>query len=114
MKQTHLIALVVLLFMGANVYAGTHNPDSDVMKADANQDDRVSFEEYKAAHEGHLLARFKRRDVNGDGFIDLEEKQAAKEKKQAKRQADKKAEQQALREKYQQDRKRRKKHFYKY
>jgi hypothetical protein len=62
----------------------------------------------------YAWAHSKRRGTNGDGFIDLEEKQVAKEKKQAKRQADKKAEQQALREKHQQDRKKAKKHFYKY
>lgn len=114
MKQISLIALVALIITSANVYADMHETESDVMKADANNDGRVSFDEYKAAHEERMLTRFKRRDVNGDGFIDLAEKQVAKEKKQAKHQADKKAEQQALREKYQNDRKKRKKHFYKY
>lgn len=114
MKQISLIALVALIITSANVYADMHETDSDIMKADANNDGRVSFDEYKAAHEERMLSRFKRRDVNGDSFIDLAEKQVAKEKKQAKHQADKKAEQQALREKYQDDRKKRKKHFYKY
>ena len=114
MKLICLIALVALIFTSANVYANMHETDSDIMKVDANNDGRVSFDEYKAAHEERMHTRFKRRDVNGDGFIDLAEKQVAKEKKQAKHQEDKKAEQQALREKYQDDRKKRKKHFYKY
>ena len=114
MKLICLIALVALIFTSANVYANMHETDSDIMKVDVNNDGRVSFDEYKAAHEERMHTRFKRRDVNGDGFIDLAEKQVAKEKKQAKHQEDKKAEQQALREKYQDDRKKRKKHFYKY
>ena len=114
MKLICLIALVALIFTSANVYANMHETDSDIMKVDANNDGRVSFDEYKAAHEERMHTHFKRRDVNGDGFIDLAEKQVAKEKKQAKDQADKKAEQKALREKYQDDRKKRKKHFYKY
>jgi hypothetical protein len=80
MKQITLIALVALIFTSANVYADMHETDSDIMKADANNDGRVSFDEYKAAHEERMLTRFKRRDVNGDGFIDLAEKQVAKEK----------------------------------
>jgi len=114
MKLICLIALVALIFTSANVYASMHETDSEIMKVDVNNDGRVSFDEYKAAHEERMHTRFKRRDVNGDGFIDLAEKQVAKEKKHAKDQADKKAEQKALREKYQDDRKKRKKHFYKY
>lgn len=114
MKSTYWIALAIMLLTGTNVYAASPKTDSDVMKADANHDGKVSFEEYKAAHEDRLLERFKRKDVNGDGYIDLEEKQVAKVKRQVKRKADKIGEQKALREKYQEDRKIRKKHFYKY
>lgn len=114
MKSTYWIALAIMLLTGTNVYAASPKTDSDVMKADANHDGKVSFEEYKAAHETRLLERFKRRDVNNDGFIDLEEKQVAKAKKQEQHKAEKKAEQQALREKYIEERKKRKKHFYKY
>jgi Ca2+-binding EF-hand superfamily protein len=48
------------------------------MKADVNNDGKVSYEEFKAAREKHMQEHFKRRDLNGDGFIDENEKKAAK------------------------------------
>ena len=113
-KQISFIALVVLLFTGANVYADTDETASEVMKADANHDGKVSFEEYKVVHDARILGRFKRRDINHDGFIDLEEKKIETKKEIEQHKAEKKAEQLELREKYIEDRKRRKKHFYKY
>lgn len=113
MKHTHVVALAILL-TSASVYADTHETVSDVMKADANHDGKVSFEEYKVVHDARILERFKRRDINNDGFIDLEEKEIENEKKKEQHKAEKKAEQLELREKYIEDRKRRKKHFYKY
>lgn len=113
MKKFYLIALALLFIMGANVHAETHETAADDMKADANKDGKVSFEEFKAAHEEKMIVRFKTKDINEDGFIDLEEKVVAKEKKQAEQQVDKEAERKTLREKYQEDRKKRKKHFFK-
>lgn len=49
------------------------------MKADVDNDGKVSYEEFKAAREKHMQEHFKRRDLNGDGFIDQNEKKAAKE-----------------------------------
>lgn len=113
MKKSHLIAIAFLFIIGANAHAETHKTVADVMKADANKDGKVSFEEFKAMHEEKMIVRFKNKDINKDGFIDLEEKVSAKEKRQAEQQVEKEAERQALREKYQEDRKKRKKHFFK-
>jgi EF hand len=55
-----------------------HEPPE--MKADANGDGKVSYDEFKAAHEKHMEERFKKMDANGDGFIDESEKKAAKDK----------------------------------
>lgn len=49
-------------------------------KADTNQDGKISFDEYKAVHEQHIQARFKKKDTNNDGFIDEVERNAAKDK----------------------------------
>lgn len=50
------------------------------MEADANKDGKISFDEFKAAREKHMEDHFKRRDTNGDGFIDQSEKAAARDK----------------------------------
>ena len=49
-------------------------------KPDANQDGRISFEEFRAAGEKRMQKHFGRMDANGDGFIDQAEKQAMHEK----------------------------------
>ena len=112
MKKSYFIALVLLV--AANAIAQSNETDSDVMKADANHDGKVSFEEFKAAHEAEMLARFKGKDVNKDGFIDLEEKVVAQEKQKIEEQVKEEAEAKSLREKYAEERKARKKHFFKY
>jgi len=115
MKRTSLIpVLTLILSMANNAYAESNGADEDLMRADANQDGKVSFAEFEAAHHQAMVNRFKSKDINQDGFIDLEEKVVAKKQKQAEKQLEKKAEKKALREKYQEDRKRRKKHFFKY
>jgi hypothetical protein len=113
MMKKYLIA-ITLLFIAANVFAKAGEADSDVMKADANHDGKVSFEEFKAAHEAEMLARFKDKDVNKDGFIDLEEKVVAQEKQKVEEQAKEEAEAKSLKEKYAEEREARKKHFFKY
>lgn len=110
-KVQHLISIALLSLVVITAHAET---DADVMKADANKDGKVSFEEYKAAHEKKMIVRFKNKDINQDGFIDMEEKVVAKEKREVEKKVKKEAETQALREKYQEERKRRKKHFFKY
>lgn len=112
MMKKHLIAIALLL-AAANAVAQTEAL-SDVMKADANHDGKVSFEEFKAAHEAEMLARFKGKDVNQDGFIDLEEKVVAQEKQKVEEQAKEEAEAKNLKEKYAEERQARKKHFFKY
>lgn len=65
----------------ANHHEG-HKMESEKMEmeADANKDGKISFEEFKAAREKHMEEHFKRRDTNGDGFIDENEKAQAREK----------------------------------
>jgi Ca2+-binding EF-hand superfamily protein len=50
------------------------------VKADADQDGKVTYEEYRAASEKRIEAQFKRMDLNGDGVIDEAERLALKEK----------------------------------
>lgn len=114
MKRINLITLAVSLLIGSNAYAEVEETINDVMKADQNNDGKVSFEEYKAVHDARIIERFYTKDINQDGFIDLEEKQVAKEKLQEKQEAEKKAEKEELREDYEEDKKRRKRHFFKY
>jgi hypothetical protein len=113
MKIRYWISLTILLAV-TNVYAELNDTDADVMKADTNKDGKVSFEEFEAAHKAALIERFKSRDINNDGFIDLEEKQVAQEKKKEEQQAEQEEETKKLKEKYAKDRETRKKHFYKY
>lgn len=109
MKLIHLTLLALTLTATSNIFAESN----DVMQADANNDGKVTFEEYKSAHEAKLLERFKQKDINHDGVIDLEEKVVAKEKKQAAQEAKKEKAKESLREKYREERKRRKRHMYK-
>lgn len=109
MKLLHLTFFTACLAATSNIYAET----DDVMQADANNDGKVTFEEYKAAHEATLLERFKRKDINQDGVIDLEEKIVAKEKKQAEQEVKKEEAKEELRQQYREERKRRKRHLYK-
>lgn len=113
MKKRHLV-IFGMLFATANLFAQPSESDNDIMKADANHDGKVSFEEFKAAHEAEMLARFKGKDVNKDGFIDLEEKVVAQEKQKIEEQAKEEAQAKDLREKYAEEREARKKHFFKY
>lgn len=70
----------------SNVYADDHAQKADGQKSergwssDANQDGKVSYEEFRAASEQRMEKHFKRMDANGDGFIDQAEKQAMKDK----------------------------------
>ncbi len=58
MKQTHFIGFLILLLAVTNIYADSHETDSNIMKADTNNDGKVTFEEYKAANEESMRKRF--------------------------------------------------------
>jgi hypothetical protein len=80
---SYALVSLLLAFGSATVYANHHEAgetEKTEMKADVNNDGKVSYEEFKAAREKHMEDHFKRRDVNGDGFIDQAEKKAAREK----------------------------------
>lgn len=80
---SYLLLSTVLTFGAVAAYAdhhegvGTEKPE---MKADVNNDGKVSYDEFKAAREKNMEEHFKRRDVNGDGYIDQAEKKAARSK----------------------------------
>jgi len=83
---SYLVLSAVLAFGAVSVYADHHGgkeSEKQEMKADVNNDGKVSFEEFKNARMKHMEEHFKRRDVNGDGFIDAEEKKAARERRKA-------------------------------
>jgi uncharacterized membrane protein YebE (DUF533 family) len=78
---------VALATLGlSNVYANPAESKTETQKSahgwksDANQDGKVSYEEFRAAGEKRMEKHFKRLDANGDGFIDQAEKQAVKDK----------------------------------
>lgn len=105
---------VVLMLMSSTVFSATSSVDQDVMKADANHDGKVTFDEFKAAHEADMLARFKDKDVNGDGVIDLEEKKVAMEKQKVQEEAAEAAMLEKVKAQYAKDRETRRKSFYKF
>jgi hypothetical protein len=47
-------------------------------ESDMNKDGKLSWDEFKAAHEKQLKRRFKRVDANGDGSITKDESEAAR------------------------------------
>src|SRR5690606_717739 len=57
--------------------APTTQKPQRALKADVNQDGKVSYEEFRAAHEQRVEERFKKIDANSDGFIDQAEREAA-------------------------------------
>ncbi len=84
------------------------------MRADTNGDNKVSYEEFKAAYEARMKARFERLDINSDGFVDFKEKKIAKQKQEAKVAAKEEALREEIRKEFSEERKRRKRHFFKY
>ena len=85
MKKSLLISSLIAIFTfgAASVYAnhheGAHESEKQEMTADANNDGKVSYDEFKAAREQNMQEHFNRRDTNKDGFIDQAEKDAAKQ-----------------------------------
>ncbi len=49
-------------------------------QVDADQDGKISYDEFRAAQQKRMEHHFKRMDANGDGFVDQSEKQAMHEK----------------------------------
>ena len=81
--KTTLAALIALsAFNLPLAYADHHEgtEDDHHTKADANNDGKVSYDEFKASREKHMEVHFKKADSNGDGFIDQDEKKAVKDK----------------------------------
>lgn len=58
---------------------GGREHDRMMEEADANHDGKVSYDEFKAAHEKRMQEHFKKMDANGDGFVDKAEAQKARE-----------------------------------
>lgn len=98
-SMSYLLFSTILAFGAVAAHANHHEgveTEAMEMKADINNDGKVSYEEFKAAREKHMEEHFKRRDTNGDGFIDATEKKAAREgmkkhHKECKRKMDNKA-----------------------
>ncbi|HEY8355180.1 MAG TPA: EF-hand domain-containing protein [Methylophilaceae bacterium] len=49
-------------------------------KLDADQDGKISYDEFRTAQEKRMEQHFRRMDANGDGFIDQSERQAMRDK----------------------------------
>lgn len=85
------ITAAVAAFGMSNGYAHDHAEKADGQKterawnSDANNDGKVSYEEFRGASEQRMEKHFRMMDANGDGFIDQAEKQAMKDKWGAKR-----------------------------
>lgn len=90
--QMKMIA-VLLASAGLFTFASVHAEDNSGVKsrpahkwtADANNDGKISYDEYRAANEKRNERQFKRMDTNGDGFIDQTEKKAMGDKMRAMR-----------------------------
>jgi len=81
-SMSYLLLSTVLTFGTLAAYANHHEgaeSEAKEMKADVNNDGKISYEEFKAAREKYMEQHFNRMDTNGDGFIDAAEKQVARE-----------------------------------
>ena len=90
MKLTQIITLIATtgMFFTGQVYAqeAPATPKAEhVMKADTDQDGKISRDEFRAAQDARGDKRFQRLDANNDGFIDKSERMAAFSKKCASR-----------------------------
>jgi len=48
-------------------------------RADTDQDGKVSYEEYRTIEEIKIRQRFEKLDINGDGFVDIEEQHSERD-----------------------------------
>ncbi len=90
MKLTQMIALFAAtgMFLTGQAYAqeAPATPKAEhVMKADTDQDGKISRDEFRTAQEARGDKHFQRLDANKDGFIDKSERMAAFSKKCASR-----------------------------
>lgn len=114
-KSVFGVALATaLISLSASVQAAETGLSSFEMKADTNGDGKVSYEEFRAAHEEKLKARFNRLDANGDGFVDFKETKIAKQKRAEQKAAKEEAIREEIRKEFSEERKKRKRHFFKY
>ena len=60
---------------------GLFDPSAHLKAADANEDGKVTYKEYKKAAEARLKERFDRMDKNGDGAITEDEFPQMKKRK---------------------------------
>ena len=86
MKLSNMITLIVTagMFFTGQAYAQetpTASKAEHVMKADTDNDGKISREEFRTAQEARGDKRFQRLDANNDGFIDQAERKAAYSKK---------------------------------
>lgn len=83
-RTSKLLLLMLAIGSAGVAYAEDPAPEPQrpavFVKADANQDGKVTYEEYRAASEKRIEAQFKRMDLNGDGVIDEAERLTLKEK----------------------------------
>lgn len=82
LKNCSVFLIVLGIFISGNAMAEEQAPEvhNRMLSADANNDGKISFDEFKASHEKKLEAHFKRIDTNGDGEIDESERKAMHEK----------------------------------
>lgn len=75
-------AIIMILFVNSNVFAQDQPSPQDRFKAmfeerDTDKDGKISLAEQLAECQKRCKERFKRTDVNGDGFITQQEEQEA-------------------------------------
>jgi len=82
LKNCSVFLVALGIFAATNVMAEEAKPEAHnmMLKADTNNDGKITYDEFKAAHEKRMEEHFKRMDKNGDGAIDESERQAMHEK----------------------------------
>ena len=86
MNMKYLVSTVSVLcaFGVANAYAHNEHTQDRMREAfeqaDTNKDGKISYEEFRIAHEKRGEEMFKKIDTNGDGFIDEAERKDFHEK----------------------------------
>lgn len=90
MNMKYLLSTVSVLAMFSIFNAHAHDAhEGDRMhdgfaQADTNKDGKISYEEFRIAHEKRAEEMFKKMDANGDGFIDEAERKDFHEKMREK------------------------------